>query len=398
MSSKWVQAVLATQPSNWWRFTEHGGDEIKDLFGGFHLPRYMGSSDWSEVGLLVADHDGGLRMPDAVSFNRRGTSLDQVPPAAAGNTLTIGFWLEKDQNPSTTCTLIGSVDATTFKGVYVALTSGGNILARYGNGTTFVNSTSYPATDEKHFWLIAMDASNVVIYRDGVRVVQDAGITFVGRGTANPNNGPFMIGGDGVTLTLQQLFGVLDEVLVWSRMITDEEALSMAEAAQEDVDLQRYVDWLPRHLHDDPNVRAVLQAMGREVLRYDNAWADLLDQLFVQTATWGLRYWEQSLLLPMEPVGQTLEERRGIVLTTLQAKDAVSGEDFNAAIAAITPHYTLEMDWDTSTLNVTLNINPDAYTQAQVETILRALIPAHLLYNVQYEAFIAGISTAGDVI
>jgi uncharacterized protein YmfQ (DUF2313 family) len=400
MASQWEIAVANTSPAHWWRLGERGGEEIKDLTGGLHLPRYHGTPDWGSVGLIGADEGGGMSLVNTVGFSRHGSPISAKHSAAtSGDQLTVGFWLNVKAGPAANHVwLINSYNNTLSRGWIVRVNTSGQIQFGWGTGTTgLLYNTALDAVG-KHLWQFAVDGSHLVVYKDGARV-QESSITFAGRGTANSTNFSFAIGaGDNVFSAPNSMDGVLDEVIVWPRVITDQEVTSLFSGSMEMPDHASRLELLPKHITSDPNVIAVMEAMGWEHLRYDNAWQDLFEQLFIQTATWGLRYWEQALQLPVEPTDQTLEQRRTVAMTAVQAKDAVSGEDFNAALAAISTQYGLQMDWNTSTLNVAINYNPNDFTEAQLETILASLTPAHLSYNIIYEAFIAGVSTAGDLI
>lgn len=155
---------------------------------------------------------------------------------------------------------------------------------------------------------------------------------------------------------------------------------------------------LPAWFRYDPTVMGVLDVLAREIDRIDADWQDLLDQLFIQTATWGLMYWEQAFQLPVEPAGLSDADRRTLLLTKSRANKAQRGADFRAVLDGYVESYTLHMDHTLGTLFMTVSYNPDAYSAAQLETIIESIVPAHLLLNIQYEAFLAGISEAGDTL
>lgn len=64
---------------------------------------------------------------------------------------------------------------------------------------------------------------------------------------------------------------------------------------------------------------AIFEAIGREIDGLEFAITDIQNQFFPQTATWGLKYWEQQLGLP---VNETLpvEIRRANVISRLATK------------------------------------------------------------------------------
>lgn len=161
---------------------------------------------------------------------------------------------------------------------------------------------------------------------------------------------------------------------------------------------KEYLSWLPAWFQGDPHVQGVLDVFAREMDRIDVDWQDLLDQMFVQTATWGLSFWEQALQLPVEPTGLSDEDRRTLLMTKLLANNAQSGAAFRAVLDSYVEDYSIHMDHATGTLFIDITYNPSAYSEAQLETIIESIVPAHLLLNIQYTAFLAGISEAGDAL
>lgn len=74
-------------------------------------------------------------------------------------------------------------------------------------------------------------------------------------------------------------------------------------------------------------MQSIYEAIGREVDSLDNLNEDLIMQLFPQTATWGLSFWERRLNLTSNK-DEDLEIRRGKVLAKLQSKYTINPERF----------------------------------------------------------------------
>lgn len=161
---------------------------------------------------------------------------------------------------------------------------------------------------------------------------------------------------------------------------------------------EELLSWLPRFLQYDSNVQAVIDIMSLEIDLLDETAQDVLDQLFVQTATWGLKYWERLLQLPEEPAGLTESDRRSILITKLRSNKAQSGLEFRAVLDTYALSYTITADANGGTLLIDITYNPDDYTEAQLETIIRSIVPAHLDLTITYSAFIVGINMAGDTL
>lgn len=78
-----------------------------------------------------------------------------------------------------------------------------------------------------------------------------------------------------------------------------------------DVDLKKH---LPEFLTKDGEINAVLAVESKEHKLSIEAIEDLFDQLFVDTATWGLRRWEKLLNVVPEALGDYVRRRNKIVL------------------------------------------------------------------------------------
>lgn len=77
---------------------------------------------------------------------------------------------------------------------------------------------------------------------------------------------------------------------------------------------------LPVFLREDPDVQAVIYCQAKEHERKREFIDRVRRNLFPQHADeLGMTWWEGLLALPIEPVGQSVEERRGTVLLYLAA-------------------------------------------------------------------------------
>lgn len=158
------------------------------------------------------------------------------------------------------------------------------------------------------------------------------------------------------------------------------------------------VSWLPRFLQDDSNVQGVIDIISRETDLLDDSWEDVLDQLFVQTATWGLKYWERLLRFPEEPAGISVADRRVLILSKLKSSKVESGIQFRQVLDIYTTSYTITADAVAGTIAIDATFNPSDYTEAQLETIIRSIVPAHFSLTITYGGFIVGVNTAGDTL
>lgn len=149
----------------------------------------------------------------------------------------------------------------------------------------------------------------------------------------------------------------------------------------------KWRSWLPTALRDSPDHLAVLHATARETERLEAKIEQVRAQFFSQTADVLLKVHEWQLGTAMEPVGQTLAQRRETVRALLlkQAGDP-SGTSWQAMVTRlIGPGWSYEehdpdnpLGPPADTLLVRLPFPPASDRYAQAERLLRAITPAHL--------------------
>lgn len=144
----------------------------------------------------------------------------------------------------------------------------------------------------------------------------------------------------------------------------------------------RLADYLPDVWDKSAEVIALQGAMEPSVAE---AWAardGLLEQLNVETATWGLEYWEKSLGLPVE-VGKDAAYRRTRILSKLRGQGTTTvamiknvAESFSNGQVDVLEH-PAEYRFDVKfTGTIGLPPNMDDLTAAMEE-----IKPAHLAYG-----------------
>lgn len=123
-------------------------------------------------------------------------------------------------------------------------------------------------------------------------------------------------------------------------------------------------------------------ALEPEALALWTARDSLMDQLCVNTATWGLQYWEQTLGITVEQ-GKDLEYRRsrirsklrGSGVTTVALIESVA-ESFSNGDVAVTEYpqaYRLEIKF-VGTIGIPPNLE-------DLTESLREILPAHLAWD-----------------
>lgn len=144
---------------------------------------------------------------------------------------------------------------------------------------------------------------------------------------------------------------------------------------------------LPVVFRDSPDHLAVLNAITKEMQRLEDAIETVRLQFFPQTADILLKVWEAQLGTTVEPASQTVAQRRNTVIAYLHRLSATpSGLDWVANVTRlIGPGWTYKEhivgDATTppaNTIRITLPFPPTASLYAQVESLIRAITPAHL--------------------
>lgn len=144
----------------------------------------------------------------------------------------------------------------------------------------------------------------------------------------------------------------------------------------------KLMDYLPEFYDASAEVRAIQGAIEPEVVR---AWGErdgLLDQLNVQTATWGLSCWERALGLGVD-VSRPAEYRRGRIMSKLRGQGTTTvaliknvAESFTNGQVDVIEHpgaYRFDIKF-TGTIGIPPNMDD---LTAAVEEIK----PAHLGYD-----------------
>ena len=79
------------------------------------------------------------------------------------------------------------------------------------------------------------------------------------------------------------------------------------------------IDYLPGFYHNSPEVQAIQQALEPEAQRLRQETEQIARQLALDTAEWGLDYWERALGIPVD-VSKPLEFRRSRAASKLRGQ------------------------------------------------------------------------------
>lgn len=149
--------------------------------------------------------------------------------------------------------------------------------------------------------------------------------------------------------------------------------------------MRPFIGRYPVFLRRSPEFRDLQQALEPELLELWAARDSALEQLCVETASWGLRYWEQTLGIPAE-AGKNLEARRsrvrsrllGADITTVSLVESVAGiyAGIPANVAEYPERFRLEL-----LFNEGQGLPRDL--EGLVEA-LREILPAHLGWGFRF--------------
>ena len=143
----------------------------------------------------------------------------------------------------------------------------------------------------------------------------------------------------------------------------------------------KLIDKLP-YFYGNGYTRPIIEAEQVEADILYREIAETLKQCFVETATWGLDYWEDMLFLP-RGTGKTYDERRSIIYTRMRATRTTTVEVVKELASAffgpenviITEHnenYYFNIEFE--------NIEVDTVKLQDVINVIEIYKPAHLNY------------------
>ncbi|WP_182503072.1 YmfQ family protein [Peribacillus huizhouensis] len=144
-------------------------------------------------------------------------------------------------------------------------------------------------------------------------------------------------------------------------------------------------DYLPKYYEDIREVNAIIKAESEAFEQFNEDAADVLAQFYIDTATWGLAFWEWLCGIPVnesKPINQRREllrsKLRGIGTVTVGMIKNVAESYANGEVEIIedSPNYTITVKF-VGKLGVPANL-------ADIQQALRDIIPAHLIVGFEF--------------
>ena len=145
------------------------------------------------------------------------------------------------------------------------------------------------------------------------------------------------------------------------------------------------IDYVPRWYEQFPEVIEILDARAEEFIKLNTEIKDVLDQFFVDRATWGLDAWEKVFgITHSEP--RSYEERRSVIKSHIRG----AGTTTLTMIKAVAESYDggeVEVENDPKNYVVTVTFIGTRGVPSNLsdtERALREIIPAHLAIEFKF--------------
>jgi hypothetical protein len=140
---------------------------------------------------------------------------------------------------------------------------------------------------------------------------------------------------------------------------------------------------------------SIFNTIGKQMDEAEAIAEDIALQMVPQTATWGLKYWEQEFMFKTVP-GATIAERRQRLMAALSTNIASNPFRLKTIAETITgvPARIVE-----NTAKNTFEIWLTSITLDETELIneINKVKPSHLIYHVKYEQIVAGTEYIGGI-
>ncbi len=144
---------------------------------------------------------------------------------------------------------------------------------------------------------------------------------------------------------------------------------------------ERIMQYLPEYYQNSRVMGAIAKAQGAELEMLYTTLDEILAQFFIDTATWGLGYWDEFLGLKTE--AYSIEERRRLLKSKLIMQPPVTRERFKKLLDGVADSVDVIEHYGEYNFDVVLLVKTNLRTA--FEKILEQIEdnkPAHLAYQV----------------
>ncbi len=152
---------------------------------------------------------------------------------------------------------------------------------------------------------------------------------------------------------------------------------------------EQVAGYIPPLYQEDLTCGSLLNAGADELELLENGMADVLNQLFVDTATWGLAAWESFLGLPTD-TAKNENDRRAVIRSQLRGSGTVTAELLQSVAQAYDNGQIEVMEEPelyklTIRFAGTIGLPPNL---ADLKAAVEAVKPAHLAVVYVYKYFL----------
>jgi hypothetical protein len=146
---------------------------------------------------------------------------------------------------------------------------------------------------------------------------------------------------------------------------------------------------LPPYYESIHEMRIIEQTEGTEIDGLLQSMAEVLDQAFIDTVSWGMDRWESELGIPIN-ISKPIEQRRSVVLSKRRGYGTVTVSLVkNVAEAYANGEVSVTEDNANYLVIITfISIHGIPENLTDIKNALRELIPAHLDISYAYNYFI----------
>lgn len=138
--------------------------------------------------------------------------------------------------------------------------------------------------------------------------------------------------------------------------------------------------YIPNYYYDSFVVGEIIRVDAIELETLNSDIDDVLNQFFVETATWGLNIWEKIAGIPINPPGKTNDQRRSLIISKLRGIGVVNVTLIQNVAQSFT-NGEVDVTDDPSTYSIKITF---VGTRGQPDNIdgikaaINAIIPAHI--------------------
>lgn len=147
-------------------------------------------------------------------------------------------------------------------------------------------------------------------------------------------------------------------------------------------------DYAPRYYGDMPIATNILDREAEEFAKLNADIYDVLAQMYIETATWGLTRWESIFGLVTDTT-KSYEHRREILLSRLRGVGAVSAELIES-VAGAYANGDVDVTADVPAYTITITFVSNYGVPAQITELMAAIrdvTPAHLAINYVFKFY-----------